>query len=199
MIQRREFIAGLGSAAAWPVVMASAQQGDRVRRVGVLMGFADSDPEAKLWIARFTQGLSDLGWIVGRNLQMETRWAADSSNDQMQIFARELVNLQPDVILSSSTVATDALHRETRTIPVVFVIVSDPIGSGLVASLPRPGGNLTGFMYQEPTMVAKMFSPRSHPASSAQQSCSILTRRPTRSRTTCLRLRMRPAHLRWSR
>jgi len=155
MILRREFIAGLGSAAAWPVV-ARAQPSDRVRRVGVLMGFGDNDPEARLWIARFTQGLSDLGWIVGRNLQMEARWAADSSNDQMQIFAKELVNLQPDVILSSSTVATDALHRETRTIPVVFVIVSDPIGSGLVASLPRPGGNLTGFMYQEPTMVAKM-------------------------------------------
>jgi len=154
-MRRREFIAGLGSAAAWPMV-ARAQPTDRVRRVGVLMGFGDNDPEAKLWIARFTQGLSDLGWIVGRNLQMEARWAADSSNDQMQIFAKELVNFQPDVILSSSTVATDALHRETRTIPVVFVIVSDPIGSGLVASLPRPGGNLTGFMFQEPTMVAKM-------------------------------------------
>ena len=154
-MKRRTFIAGLGIAAAWPVV-GRAQPSDRVRRVGVLMGFAANDPEAKLWIARFTQGLSDLGWIGGRNLQMETRWAAESSNDQMQIFAKELVNLQPDVILSSSTPATDALHRETRTIPVVFVIVSDPIGSGLVASLPRPGGNLTGFMFQEPTMVAKM-------------------------------------------
>ena len=93
---------------------------------------------------------------MGRNLRMDIRWEPDSSIDQMQIFAKELVNLQPDVILSSTTVATDALHRETRTIPVVFVIVSDPIGSGLVASLPRPGGNLTGFMFQEPIMVAKM-------------------------------------------
>src|SRR5262245_48190711 len=87
---------------------------------------------------------------------MDIRWEAESSFDQMQIFAKELVNLQPDVILSCTTPATDALHRETQTIPVVFVIVSDPIGSGLVASLPRPGGNLTGFMFQEPIMAAKM-------------------------------------------
>jgi putative tryptophan/tyrosine transport system substrate-binding protein len=154
-MKRREFIAGLGIAAMWPVV-ARAQQPERVRRIGVLMGFADSDREARLWIAKFTEGLSELGWIVGRNLRMDIRWEADSSIDQMRIFAKELVNLQPDVILSSSTAATDALHRETQTIPVVFVIVSDPIGSGLVASLARPGGNLTGFMFQEPTMVAKM-------------------------------------------
>jgi putative tryptophan/tyrosine transport system substrate-binding protein len=154
-MRRREFITLLGGAAAWSVV-ARAQQGERVRRIGVLMGFAENDPEARLWIARFTQGLSELGWIVGRNLRMDIRWEADSSNDQMQIFAKELVNLQPDVILSSTTPATDAFRRETRTIPVVFVIVSDPVGSGLVASLPRPGGNLTGFMFQEPTMAAKM-------------------------------------------
>ena len=154
-MKRREFITLLGSAAAWPVV-ARAQQGERVRRIGVLMGFADNDPEARLWIARFTQELSELGWIVGRNLQMDIRWDADSSIDQRQIFAKELVSLQPDVILSSTTPATAAIHRETRTIPVVFVIVSDPIGSGLVASLPRPGGNLTGFLFQEPTMAAKM-------------------------------------------
>ena len=154
-MKRREFITLLGSAAAWPVV-ARAQQGERVRRIGVLMGFADNDPEARLWIARFTQELSELGWIVGRNLQMDIRWDADSSIDQRQIFAKELVSLQPDVILSSTTPATAAIHRETRAIPVVFVIVSDPIGSGLVASLPRPGGNLTGFLFQEPTMAAKM-------------------------------------------
>ena len=154
-MKRREFITLLGGAAAWPLA-ARAQQRDRLRRIGVLMGFADNDPEARLWIARFTQGLSELGWIVGRNLQMDIRWDADSSIDQRQIFAKELVSLQPDVILSITTPATAALHRETRTIPVVFVIVSDPIGSGFVASLPRPGGNLTGFMFQEPTMAAKM-------------------------------------------
>ena len=97
-MRRREFIAGLGSTVAWPVAE-RAQQGDRVRRVGVLMGFADNDSEARVWIARFTQGLSDLSWIEGRNLQIETRWAADSSNDQMQLFAKELINLQPEVIL----------------------------------------------------------------------------------------------------
>jgi putative ABC transport system substrate-binding protein len=154
-MKRREFITLLGGAAAWPLA-ARAQQRDRLRRIGVLMGFAENDPEARLWIVRFTQGLSELGWVVGRNLRMDIRWEADGSIDQMRIFARELVNLQPDVILSSTTPATDALHRETRTIPVVFVIVSDPIGSGLIASLPRPGGNLTGFMFQEPVMVSKM-------------------------------------------
>src|SRR5262245_55085505 len=97
-IERREFIVTLGSAAAWPVV-ARAQQGERMRRIGVLMGFADNDPEARLWIARFTQGLSELGWIVGRNLQMDIRWDADSSIDQRQIFAKELVSLQPDVMI----------------------------------------------------------------------------------------------------
>jgi putative ABC transport system substrate-binding protein len=127
-IGRREFITLLGGSAAWPLA-ARAQQGERVRRIGVLMGFADNDPEARLWITRFTQGLSELGWIVGRNLQMDIRWDADSSIDQRQIFAKELVSLQPDVILSSTTPATAALHRETRTIPVVFVIVSDPLVS----------------------------------------------------------------------
>ena len=155
-LKRREFIAVLGgAAAAWPLA-ALAQQGEHVRRIGALMGFAENDPEARLWIAKFIQGLSELGWIVGRNLQMDIRWDAESSIDQRQIFAKELVSLQPDVILSITTPATAALHRETRTIPVVFVIVSDPIGSGFVASLPRPGGNLTGFMFQEPTIAAKM-------------------------------------------
>ena len=139
-MKRREFIVLLGGAAVWPPLAARAQQGERVRRIGVLMGFAEDDPEARLWIARFTQELSQLGWIVGRNLRMDIRWEPDSSIDQMQIFAKELVNLQPDVILSSTTRSTVALHRETRSIPIVFVIVSDPIGSGLIASLPRPGG-----------------------------------------------------------
>src|ERR1700746_1125889 len=129
-LKRREFITLVGGAVAWPVV-ARAQQGERVRRIGVLMGFAENDPEARLWIAEFTQGLSELGWIVGRNLRMDIRWEADSSSDQIRIFVKELVSLQPDVIFSSTTTAPDALHRETRTIPVVFVIVSDPIGSGL--------------------------------------------------------------------
>jgi ABC-type uncharacterized transport system substrate-binding protein len=184
---RREFITLLGGAAAWPLA-ASAQLGDRVRRIGVLMGYAENDPEATLWMARFTQGLSELGWIVGRDLRMDIRWDADGSIDQRQIFAKELVNLRPDVILSSTTPATDALHRETQTIPVVFVIVSDPIGSGLVASLPRPGGNLTGFMFQEPIMASKMLScsPRLRPASSGWQSCSIRIRHPTLSHITSL-------------
>ena len=88
-MQRRKFIAGLGSAAAWPVVV-RAQQGERVRRIGVLMGFAENDPEARLWVGEFTRGLSELGWIVGRNLRMDLRWEADSSSDQIRIFAKEL-------------------------------------------------------------------------------------------------------------
>src|SRR6476619_6765316 len=126
-LKRREFITLLGGGVAWPVV-ARAQQGERVRRIGGLMGFAENDPEARLWVARFTQGLTESGWTVGRNLRMDIRWEADNSMDQMQIFAKELVTFQPDVILSSTTLATEALHRETRTIPIVFVIVSDPVG-----------------------------------------------------------------------
>jgi putative tryptophan/tyrosine transport system substrate-binding protein len=158
-VKRRDFIAGLGSAAAWPLA-ARAQQGDRVRRIGVLMGFGalmglgEKDPVPNGWLSRFTQGLSDLGWKDGRNLRIDVRWAAGNV-DRMRIFAKELVNLQPDVILSLSTAATAALQRETRTIPIVFAAVADPVGSGFVASLPRPGGNITGFIVQEAASVGK--------------------------------------------
>jgi putative tryptophan/tyrosine transport system substrate-binding protein len=152
-MRRRDFIAGLGGAAAWPLA-ARAQQSGGVRRVGVLMGWDENDPEGKAYLAGFTQQLAELGWTDGRNLRMNVRWAGDNV-DRMRTFAKELVDLQPHVILAHSTPVTAALHRETRTIPIVFVGVSDPVGAGFVASLPRPGGNLTGFIFTEAGMAGK--------------------------------------------
>jgi putative ABC transport system substrate-binding protein len=153
MIRRREFIAALGYAAAWPLV-ASAQQGERVRRIGVLMGRDENDPEAKLSYSALTQSLAGLGWADGRDVRMDLRWAGDDSN-RIRALAQELVGLQPDIILVSSTAATSALQRETRTIPIVFANVSDPVASGIVARLDRPGGNITGFGILEATLGGK--------------------------------------------
>jgi putative tryptophan/tyrosine transport system substrate-binding protein len=144
-MRRREFIAGLGGAAAWPVV-ARAQQGDRVRRIGVLTAVSE--------IPAFAQRLADLGWTVGRNVQVDVRFVADNV-DRVRTFAKELVDLQPDVILANTTPGTAALQRETLVIPIVFMAVSDPVGNGFVASLPRPGGNITGFIDSEASMAGK--------------------------------------------
>ena len=143
-MRRREFITLLGGAAAWPLA-ARAQQPDRMRRIGVLMGFAESDPEAQAYVAAFREGLQKLGWTEGRNIRIDTRWAAPADAESMQRFAKELVALQPDLILSHNTPTTAALLQQTRTIPIIFAIVADPVGSGFVASFPRPGGNVTGF------------------------------------------------------
>src|SRR5271154_3940174 len=147
-MRRRQFIAGLGSAAAWPVV-ARGQQSNRMRRIGVLMAFDENDPEAKAYLSGFTQRLSELGWINGRNVRMDVRWAAGSV-DRMRTFAKELVDLQPDVIVANSTPVTAAFQQVTRKIPIVFAGVADPVGDGFVASLPRPGGNITGFVAAVP-------------------------------------------------
>src|ERR1700681_2804920 len=153
-MRRREFIAGLGSAAAaWPR-FARAQQPVRMRRIGVLMAGTENDPEGKKYLAGFTQGLAALGWTDGRNLRMEVRWAA-ADVDRARMFAKELVGLQPDVILPHGTAMTAPLQRETRTIPIVFATVGDPVGDGFVASLPRPGGNITGFGSTEASMAGK--------------------------------------------
>ena len=125
-----------------------------MRRIGVLMAFDENDPEGKARLSGFTQGLAELGWTDGRNLRMDVRWAAGNV-DRMRMFAKELVDLQPDVILAGATPATAALQRETRTIPIVFAIVADPVGAGFVASLPRPGGNITGFSNIEASMAGK--------------------------------------------
>jgi putative tryptophan/tyrosine transport system substrate-binding protein len=152
-MKRRDFIAGLGAAAAWPVV-GWAQQPAPMRRVSVLMYNAESDPEGKAHLVRFTQSLAEFGWINERNLQFNVRWAAGDV-DRMRLFAKELVDFQPDVILSESTPITAAFHRETRTIPIVLLEVSDPVGSNFIASLARPGGNITGFIHYEPSMGGK--------------------------------------------
>jgi putative tryptophan/tyrosine transport system substrate-binding protein len=152
-MRRREFIAGLGGVAAWPFV-ARAQQTDRVRRIGVLMAADENDPQRKGWLSVFTLGLAELGWTEGHNVRMDVRWAGDDNN-RIRALARELVGLKPDIIMTNATPATVAVQRETGTIPIVFVSVSDPVGSGLVASLNRPGGNITGFALYEASLGGK--------------------------------------------
>jgi putative ABC transport system substrate-binding protein len=151
-MRRREFITFLGGVtAAWPLA-AHAQQPGQMRRIGVLMAYAESDPEAQAWVAAFGEGLEKLGWTEGRNMRINTRWAAVDLG-AMQRFAKELVALQPDLILSHTTPSTSALPQQTSTPPIIFVTVTDPVGSGFVASFPRPGGNVTGFIFMEPTMA----------------------------------------------
>jgi putative tryptophan/tyrosine transport system substrate-binding protein len=146
MMRRREFITGLGSAAAWPGV-ARGQQGERVRRVGMLMQRAESDPVDQSRIALFRQTMLDLGWTEGRNLQMHYRWSA-ADNDRLRTNAAELAALGPDVLVGAGA-AVRPLLRATRTVPIVFAGVNDPVGGGLVVSLARPGGNITGFGFTE--------------------------------------------------
>jgi putative ABC transport system substrate-binding protein len=152
-MRRRKFITLLGGAATWTIA-ARAQQGERVRRVGILMGYAQNDPEAQARIAALLEALKALGWEGGRNLQIELRW---SSADVAQIsrFAKELVAFKPDLIVSNTTPVTAAVHRETADIPIVFIIVSDPVGEGFVASLSHPGRNITGFINVEDTIGGK--------------------------------------------
>jgi ABC-type uncharacterized transport system substrate-binding protein len=153
-LKRREFITLLGGAAAWPRA-ARAQRSERMRRIGVLMGYADSDREGQARVAAFREGLQKLSWAEGRNLRIDTRWAIPDDAEAMQRIAKELVALQPDLILSHNTPTTAALLKQTRTIPIVFSTVSDPVGSGFVASFSRPGGNVTGFSNIESTMAGK--------------------------------------------
>jgi putative tryptophan/tyrosine transport system substrate-binding protein len=151
-MQRREFIAGLGGAAAWPLA-ARAQQGDRVRRIGVLMSYDENDPEGKRRYSTFTQALTDLGWADGRNMRMDLRWSGGDTN-RMRALAQELVGLQPDIILTGGS-ATVAVQRETRTIPIVFAGMSDPVANSMVARLDRPSGNITGFANYEASLGGK--------------------------------------------
>jgi putative ABC transport system substrate-binding protein len=153
-LRRREFITFLGgAAAAWPLG-ASAQQGDRLRRIGYLTGGDENDPLVKSLVSAFTRALADLGWTVGRNVQMDLRGAGGDLN-RLPALARELVGLQPDIILTGSIPATVALQRETPTIPIVFAGVPDPVASGIVARLNQPGGNITGFANHEATLGGK--------------------------------------------
>jgi putative ABC transport system substrate-binding protein len=154
-VKRRQFITLVGAAAVWPVAL-RAQQGERMRRIGVLMGRVEGDTEGQARMAafRFREQFQKLGWVEGRTIRTDIRWQTQDV-DSLQRFAKQLVGLQPDVILSESTPPTAALLQQTRTIPIVFAVVSDPIGSGFVANLARPGGNVTGFLNIEGSLGGK--------------------------------------------
>ena len=150
-MRRREFITLLGAAAAWPL-SARAQLSEGARQIGVLMGLAEDDPDTKARLFGLRQSLEKLGWVEGRNLRIDYRFAPAGA--RAEALAKELVALRPDVILSNASPATAALQRETSVIPIVFTGVADPIGSGFVASLARPGGNITGFLLSRPASLA---------------------------------------------
>jgi putative ABC transport system substrate-binding protein len=153
-MRRRDFIALLGGAAAtWPLA-APAQQTDQMRRIGVLNLLGETDPEGQVWDTAFRMRLDELGWVDGRNIRLDYRWAAGNV-ERLQFFAKELVALNPDLLIAITTPATAALQRETKSIPIVFTIVSDPVGSGFVASLSNPGGNITGFINIEASLSGK--------------------------------------------
>jgi putative ABC transport system substrate-binding protein len=154
-MRRREFIALLGGAAFAGSLAARAQQPAQMRRIGVLMGYAESDREGQVRVAAFREAFNKLGWTEGHTIRIDTRWAAPGDAEARQRFAKELVALQPDLILSHVTPTTAALLQQTHTIPIIFANVSDPVGSGFVASFARPGGNATGFTNLEPTMAGK--------------------------------------------
>ncbi len=153
-MRRREFITLIGGAAVATPLVAHAQQFGGTRRIGVLTSFDENDPNAKAYLSEFMKGLGELGWTDGRNVRTDVRWAGGSI-DRARMYAKELVDLRPDVILAESTPQTAALQRETRTIPIVFVNVSDPVGSGFIAGLSHPGGNLTGLIPYEPSLGGK--------------------------------------------
>ena len=153
-IGRRKFLVTLGgAAAAWPLA-ARAQQGDRMRRLGILMVGAESDPQYQADVAVFREGLQKLGWVDGQNIRIEVRWAGFDA-ETMRRYAKELIALQPDLILSNDTPTTATLLQQTRTVPIVFATVADPVGSGFVASFARPEGNATGFAVYEASLGGK--------------------------------------------
>jgi len=153
-MRRREFMTFLGgAAAAWPLT-ARAQQGEPMRRVGVLMPYSEGDDEGQASVAALQRGLQDLGWTEGRNIRFDIRWAGGNP-DMARTFARELIGMNADVIVPSSNQITSILQQETRTIPIVFVVVGDPLGSGYVANMAKPGGNLTGFAVLENAIAGK--------------------------------------------
>jgi putative ABC transport system substrate-binding protein len=155
-MRRREFITALGgmAAAAWPVA-ARAQQGERVRRIGVLMGAAANDPDGQARFVAFVQGLHQLGWTAGRNVRIDTRWGAGNADD-VRKYAAEIVALAPDVILTGGTPLVAALQQVTRNVPIVFAQAIDPVGGGFIDSLAQPGGNVTGFASYEYSMSGKL-------------------------------------------
>jgi putative ABC transport system substrate-binding protein len=154
-VKRREFITLLGGAAAAWSLAARAQQPARTRHIGVLMAHPENDPEFKSYVGAFWEGLNKLGWTEGRNIHIDFRWGALDDAETRQRSAKELIALQPEVIVTQNTPPTASMLQQTHTIPVVFVIVADPVGSGFVDSLSRPGANATGFTIMEPTISGK--------------------------------------------
>jgi putative ABC transport system substrate-binding protein len=194
MICRREFITFLGGAtAAWPLA-ARAQQGGRMRRIGVLMAGDENNPGTKRNVSAFTQAIADLGWTDGRNMRMDLRWGGADAN-RIQALAQELVGLQPDIILAAGPSVTVALQRETRTIPIVFASLADPVASGIVAGLNRPGGNVTGFATLEASLGGKWLELLSEIAPGLKRA-AIMFNPYTLHRLICPRLRRRPGHSR---
>src|SRR5712691_1028302 len=147
-MRRREFITLLGGAAAAAPLAARAQQPDRIRRIGVLFGAAADEPDMQARLTAFVQGLQELGWTVGRNVRIDTRWGAGDA-DRIRRYAAELVATAPDIILASGGSVVGPLLQATRTVPIVFTQTPDPVGAGFVDSLARPGGNATGFTTSE--------------------------------------------------
>jgi putative tryptophan/tyrosine transport system substrate-binding protein len=153
-MRRRDFTKGIvGSAAVWPLA-ALAQQGEPMRRIGVLMNIGADDPQAPALVGAFSQGLAEAGWIIGRNARIDYRWY-QGNPEAARAYAAELLGLTPDIIFVSGTPATTALKQLTRTVPIVFTRVGDPVGMGIVDSLARPGGNITGFMVFEFSFAGK--------------------------------------------
>src|SRR4029453_18997327 len=153
-MQRRQFITLLGgTAVGWPLAV-RAQQGERMRRIGVLVNLAADDPMGQARVAAFVQGLQAAGWSDGRNVRIDTRWAAADPGN-FRKYAAELIALGPDVVLASTTAAVAQLQQASRTVPIVFVSVIDPVGSGLITSMARPGGNITGFVIFEYALAVK--------------------------------------------
>jgi putative ABC transport system substrate-binding protein len=185
-LRRREFIAGLGgAAAAWPLV-ARAQQGTRVRRIGVLISGDENDPVYKRRLSAFKQAFADLGWADGRNVRMDLRWGG-ADNNRIRALARELVGLQPDIVVTGGTPATVAVQRETRTIPIVFGNVADPVASGIVARLNRPDGNVTGSASFELSLGGKWLELLSEIAPGLKRAAIILNPDFLQSTSTSLR------------
>jgi len=153
-MRRREFIGLLGGATtAWPLAV-QAQQGEQIRRVGILSQYREGDAEGQTSIAALQRGLEDLGWREGHNIRFDIRWAAGDPN-KARAFAKEMIGMAPDVIVPSSNLVTTIVQQETRTIPIVFILVGDPVGSGYVASMARPSGNVTGFAVVENEIAGK--------------------------------------------
>jgi hypothetical protein len=192
MILRRDFITLLGGVAAWPLA-ARAQQGDRVRRIGVLLPTDENDPVAKTMVSAFTQGFAGLGWTDGRNVQIDYRWGRFDSS-RIRALAQELVGLQPDIILTGAT-ATVAVQRQTRTIPIVSAAMADPVATGLVPRLNQPGGNITGFALFEPSLGGKWLQLLTEIAPELKRA-AFMFNPDTPHQLICPRLRGRPGYSR---